>query len=201
MRRPTRRLALLLVASALLATSMELAAAQDMTYACIPGIPGESLEASHTNWIEAFGLDHGASNNASPGAPGGPGAANLTNVSVLKGTDLATPLLHEALSAGNLLGDIVIDVCRTGAGPQPECYYTLVLQGTYIQAIDLAGSSCIDPATSCTPAQTESVTFTYTKISWTYTEFSNGKQGQTICKCWDAQGGASCSCPSTTCTP
>jgi type VI secretion system Hcp family effector len=173
----------LLIAFALLTGFAAGAAAQDTSYILIPGIPGESLDTLHPNWIEAYGVSHLSSSSG--------GAPLHDQVAVLKGTDNSTPPLLDRLSKASNLGTVTIEVCRNpAAGPQ-ECYYRLSLENATVTALNLSGSSCIDPATSCTPAQTESVQFAFTRITWHYTSFSGAKN---TCSCWDLSSGKSCSC-------
>jgi type VI secretion system Hcp family effector len=159
------------------------ALAQDSTFLLIPGIVGESQDPDHVDWIEAYGLS-AASAGTSPSNP------DHGDVFVLKGTDSATPLLFLRLSQGTNLGTVKIEVCREGTGG-PECYYKLDLENAIVKDIALSGSACIDPTTSCTPSQTESVSFTYSKITWRYVGFGKAKS---TCGCWDLVKGGSCSC-------
>ena len=158
--------------------------AQDTTYVLIPGIPGESTDPAHQSWIQAYGL-----NTASLSSGGG--TPTHDDVYVLKGTDSSTPVLHQRLSGATNLGTVLIEVCRNPAGGGQECYYKLNLENALVTGVSLSGSSCIDPSTSCTPSQTESVGFSYTRITWRYVSFS---KAQSTCGCWDLAAGKSCSC-------
>jgi type VI secretion system Hcp family effector len=159
------------------------AVAQDTSFVLISQVAGESQDPDHPNWIEAYGLSTVSTN------PGG-GPVN-ESVHLLKGTDMATPLLMQRLLQATDMGQVRIEVCRNPPGGQ-ECYYKLILEGTRVVGLSTSGSSCIDPSTSCTPAQTESVELSYSKITWTYVGFpGSGKSG---CTCWDAKVGKTCSC-------
>ena len=187
-----RRFARGLVLGAVVISGAGIAAAQDQTFVCFDGsFDGDSTDPDHTNWIDAYGLDHGVA--ASPTG----GAATFTDVAFLKGTDKATVKLHEFLAKGLISPKVVIDVCRPGAGPGLNCYYTVVLENVKITAVDLAGSACVDPASSCTPPQTESVSLSFEKISWR----NRDAAGQNIhFECWDLQQNSLCaSTPSTSC--
>jgi type VI secretion system Hcp family effector len=161
------------------------ATAQDTSYIQIPTIPGDSVDPNHTGWITAYGL---SSASSSPPAGGDP---DHDEIHVLKGTDNATPPLLLALSQATNLGTVAIEVCRNPGGGGQECYYKLELQNTRVINLSLSGSSCIDPGTSCTPSQTESVTFAFSKITWKYYGFGKSKN---TCGCWDLALGKSCTC-------
>jgi type VI secretion system secreted protein Hcp len=168
----------------LLACVASLAPAQDSTFVLIPSLAGESQDPDHLGWIDAYGLSAESVAGATAGDP------DHRDIHVLKGTDVATPLLFLRLSQGTNLGLVRIEVCREGTGGQ-ECYYKLDLENAVITDIALSGSACIDPTTSCTPAQTESVSFDYSKITWRYIGFGKAKSS---CGCWDLAKNGSCSC-------
>jgi len=159
------------------------AAAQDTTYVLIPGVPGGSEDPNHVDWIEAYGLSTSASTSG--------GSPTLSPVHVLKGTDTSTPELHERLAQNALLGTVRVEVCRNPEGGGQECYYKLELTNARVTDIALSGSSCIDPGTSCTPAQTESIAFAFTKVIWNYVGFGKAKSS---CGCWDTATGKACGC-------
>lgn len=155
--------------------SVSLAVAQDATYVQITGILGESIDASHVDWIDAFGIDESYAFTG--------GTRTIEDVAILKGTDRATTALYQRLLEGTVLDQVKIEVCRTAA-PQ-ECYYLIELQGARVTSASLAGSACIDPSTSCTPPQTESITFAFEQIHWTYTMWVEGSKQGTYEYCWD----------------
>jgi len=157
--------------------------AQDMTFVQIPGLPGESTDAAHADWIDAYALDHGS-------VFAGGGGPDFSEVAFLKGTDKSSPKLHTRLAGSTNLGTVAIEVCRIG--PPQECYYRLELTNTRIRSIDVAGSACIDPLTSCTPSQTESVAVFYEEIKWVYTEWDGGSPVGTVEGCWDLVSNTPC---------
>ena len=180
-----RRFASCLALFTLLSAGASLVRAQEETYACLQGVPGDSVNADHMGWIVAYGLDHGSSY----GTP-----STFTDVSILKGTDLASVKLHQYITQGIVLPKVVIDVCRPGGGAT-DCYYTLVLENVRLTQVDVAGSACVDTAMSCTPAQTESVSFDFEKITWVYEDGTDSY-------CHDLMAGAACAAiPTTDCTP
>ena len=82
--------------------------AQDTSYVLVPGIAGESVDAAHPGWIEAYGLNHVSTSSG--------GAPVHDKIAVLKGTDTSTPQLFDRLSRGSDLGTVTIEVCRNPAG-------------------------------------------------------------------------------------
>jgi type VI secretion system Hcp family effector len=170
-----RWFALVLLALPVLLTWGVAAHAEDKTFISIASIPGESTDAAHPAWIDAYALDAGIT------AAGGSSSA-FQDIAVLKGTDKATPGLNDAISRQINLGLVTIEVCRNTA-PQ-QCYYKIELTNTKMSGTSLSGSSCVGPG-ACTPTQTESVSFKYTKIRWTYTPWTGGVAGTPVTKCFD----------------
>ena len=194
-----RRLAWAGVCAAMVSMTAWPVLAQDKVYVDIPGIPGESVDAAHVGWIDAYGVSHDSGLTVTFGGGGGGtnvGPPDLQPVYLLKGTDLSSPLLQQKLDTGMALtGSVTIEVCREPDGGAQECYYTVVLSQVYVVSIRLSGSSCIDPLTSCVPAQTESVGLDYGEVQYTYRSFSAGKVDQTRCSCWSRVTASTCSCP------
>ena len=152
-----------------------------------PTIPGESTDAAHAGWIDAYGLDGGAV-NVSGGGGGGSGVTNFDDIAILKGTDKATPLLFDQIARGLITPLVTIEVCRTAPA---QCYYKVELTNAQVANIDLSGSSCVG-AGACTPVQTESVSFRYTRIRWTYTPWVGGSPGTPVSRCFDVLSRPSC---------
>jgi type VI secretion system secreted protein Hcp len=180
-----RRLAIGLPVLSLLLALGGQASAADKTFLSIPSLAGESTDAAHAGWIDGYALDGGATNASS----GGAGVTNFSDISVLKGTDRSTPGIFDLIARGANISLVTIEVCRNTA-PQ-QCYYKVELTNASVSNVDLSGSSCVG-AGACTPSQTESVSFRYTKIKWTYTPWTGGSAGTPVTKCWDLAAHAGC---------
>lgn len=157
------------------------ARAADKTYVQVPGVPGESTDATHVAWIDAYALSSGIS---AAGA-----VSSFGDVSVLKGTDKSSPLLDDAIARGLTYTTVTIEVCRDTSPEQ--CYYKVELTNAKVTGIDLSGSACVGSG-ACTPSQTESVSFSYTKIKWTYTPWTGGSPGPQVMKCFDVAARMAC---------
>jgi type VI secretion system Hcp family effector len=161
----------------------ETALGADKTYVNIVGIPGQSTDPGHASWIDANALDTKVTR-------GSGGLATFADIAILKGTDKATPLLHAAVTSGQIFSDVTVEGCRQGQSGQ-ECYYRLELLGALVTGVDLSGSSCVGPG-ACTPAQTESVTLSFRTIKWVYTPYTNGTPGTPVSRCYDVVNHTSC---------
>lgn len=159
------------------------ALAQDRTYVLVSSIGGESTDPSHLNWIDAYALDTQVLKT-------GGSATQFPDIAFLKGTDRATPLLHDAVSKGTNFPTANIEVCRPAATGQ-QCYYRINLSTVIVTAVDLAGSSCVGPG-ACTPTMTESIKLDYTRIEWIYTPYTGGVPGTPVKRCWDIPSNTAC---------
>lgn len=187
MSRTTRKVLGTLAATAIVVLlGVSTASAQEIYVQFTPAILGESTDAAHVNWIDAFALSNGLSRACIPG--GGCSAPSLQDVSFLKGTDRASAELNFRAATGAAY-TVDIDVCRTGVAAQ-ECYYKLKLEGTTITSVQSSGSSCIDPG-ACGSYQTESVSLAFTKITWTYVRYdAKGGVVETLTRFYDVAKGS-----------
>lgn len=154
--------------------------AQDRVYVNFQDsfLRGESNDPNHPLWIDAYGLEHGATTT------GGPPTVN--RVSFLKGVDRATPRLNWLVATQNTLAtDVIIDVCHEPSGGPQQCYYRLTARGVRIGRVTLAGQACIDPDT-CGASQSESVELVWARLKWTFTKFDAKGGTTTFTSCYDA---------------
>ena len=156
--------------------------AADSIYVNIPSIRGDSTDPAHPNWIDAFALTHETLHPA-PSNGGGAGNPQFSDVSFLKNTDGSTIGLHLAVTRGNNLAEVMIDVCRDTGG-QEECYYRLTLDQVLVTSHQLSGTTCADPGT-CGGSQTESVSFAFGTICWIFTPYLNGQPQGELEECWN----------------
>ncbi len=134
----------------------------------VDGIPGESADASHIDWIEASSVSH----LIQPGAHG--------HYSVTKWTDRATPLLHLRASDGQSIPTVVIDMADPVSG---NSIYTVTLRDVTVASIHSAGHT-----TNATATLNETVDFSYGEIEWVYDGPSPGTENA----CWNVTNNAVC---------
>src|ERR1035437_1938100 len=88
----------------------------------IDGIPGESTDDKHKDWIEIQSYSHGVQQSASSTASSSGGASaervNFNDLAVAKLVDKASPKLFEACCVGKHIKEVVIEVCRAGGDKQ-----------------------------------------------------------------------------------
>ena len=147
----------------------------------INGIPGESTDEKHKDWIEILSYSHGVSQSGagsrSTGGAATSGRCNHQDFSVVKALDKASPALNLFCSKGDHIDKITLELCRATGDKQPYMIYKLV--DSVISSVSVGGGGGGIP--------TESVTFNYGAIYWTYmeTDHKTGKKKGEIKKFWN----------------
>jgi len=84
----------------------------------IDGIPGESTDDKHKDWIEVlsfdFGMEQPSSATDSSAGGGTTERVNVEDLSVMKHLDKASPKLYEFCCNGKHIKDVTLAVCRAG---------------------------------------------------------------------------------------
>ena len=149
----------------------------------IDGIPGESTDDKHKDWIEVLSYSWGASQMASATASSAGGAtaerANFQDFSIVKALDKASPKLALACADGTHIKEVTIELCR--AGGDKVKYMEYKMSNCIISSVSVGGGGGGEP--------TESLTFNYGKIEWTYSQQkrADGSGGGQVAAGWDLQ--------------
>jgi type VI secretion system secreted protein Hcp len=153
------------------------------TFLKIDGIPGESSDDKYKDCIEVLSFHLKARQPASGTASSAGGAtterANFSDFKVVKRIDKATPKLALACADGTHIKEINIDLCR--AGGDKIKYMEYKLSNCIVSSISTGGSSGGEPS--------ETLTFNYGKVEWTYTrqKRSDGSGAGKVAAAWDLQ--------------
>ncbi|MDB6037384.1 MAG: hypothetical protein JWM99_1225 [Verrucomicrobiales bacterium] len=93
----------------------------------IAGIPGESTDADHKDWIQISSFSFGLSNPGSAGVGRGAAVGRPTHqdLSFIHFTDKASPLLMSACSKGKHIPEATIAVRKAGGNQQDYLQYKL----------------------------------------------------------------------------
>jgi len=152
----------------------------------IDGIPGESTDDAHPDWIEILSYSMGIAQAASASASSGGGAsaerANFQDFSIVKALDKASPKLAVACADGTHISSVVLELCRAGGGQSEVHEYKLT---------DCIVSS-FRPGGSGQGGETlplEEVSFNYGKIEWNYIQQkrADGSGGGNVAAGWDLE--------------
>jgi type VI secretion system secreted protein Hcp len=152
----------------------------------IDGIPGESTDESHKDWIDVLTYDFGIQQPASVSTSisGGASAerAHFQDFSITKMLDRASPKLALACADGMQIKQVTLELCRADGDKTKYMEYRL--------------SNCIassyrdgGAAHSADNLPTETVSFNYGKIEWIYTQQkrADGSGGGQVAAGWDIE--------------
>ena len=152
----------------------------------IDGIPGESTDSKHKDWIEILSFSAGITQPTSGSASTAGGAtaerANFTDFSIVKALDKASPKIALACADGTHIKQVTLELCR--AGGDKVKYMEYKLSNCVISSYRPGGSSQGGEALPL-----EEVSFNYGKIEWTYTQQkrADGSGGGQVAAGWNLE--------------
>lgn len=168
-------------------------------YLKIDGIPGESLDTNHKDWIELLSFEFGASQATSATASSAGGASaervNLSEFAIKKFIDKASPKLFEACCRGQHIKEITLQVNRAG-GDQVR-YMEVKLEEVIVSSVDLEGmasfsqaggggaSDSVHDTRHDLPSEEVKLNFARIKVTYTQQKRSDGQGGGNITGGWD----------------
>jgi len=152
------------------------------TFLNLSGVKGESTRKGFEGWIEVFSFSLGATNPTTVGTTsggGGAGKVSLSDFSVMKKCDVASPSVFQNCCKGTHYDTATISLNKAGGGAAPVTFLKYDFQEVYVSAVNWSGSSGQDEAT-------ESVTFAYGAVTITYqAQPTTGDPGTTAATNWD----------------
>lgn len=150
----------------------------------ISGVPGESTDDKHKEWIEVlsyhWGIDQPTTQSASSHGSLSAERANFNPFMVVKALDKASPKLALACASGEHFPDATLELCRAGGDKQPYMEYKLtdVIVSSYRPGGSSGGGEAIP---------LEEISLNYGKIEWKYTQtkVAGGKGSGNVAAGWD----------------
>jgi type VI secretion system secreted protein Hcp len=148
------------------------------------GIPGESTDDKHKDWVEILSYHHGisqpSSGSSSTGGARSSQRCDHQDFSVVKALDKASPKLALACCDGMHIKEIKMELCR--ATGEKQKYMEYKLSDVIVSSVCPGGSSRGDA-----PLPLEEVAFSYGKIEWAYTatDHKTGKPAGDVKTGWD----------------
>jgi type VI secretion system secreted protein Hcp len=148
----------------------------------ISGIPGESSDDKHQNWIEMISYNHGLAQSVSSTASSVGGAsaerADFHDFTFTKQMDMASPKLAIACADGTHIDTITVELCRAGTNKMKFMEYKLT--NCLISSISTNGGGDFP---------TEEVAINFGKIEWSYTQQKRhgGGAAGNVASGWDLQ--------------
>jgi type VI secretion system secreted protein Hcp len=161
----------------------------------IDGIPGESLDDKHKDWIEVLSYSHDVSIPVFSSAFGEghvTGDSEHDAFTIVKELDKSSPKLAEALCTGKHIPNIRLELCRAGGDKEKFMEYKMqdVIVSGYetIMPAHVQGQSTLEHKhiiiVGISGGETlpmEEVSFNYRQFMWEYTT----ADGNSIRACWD----------------
>jgi len=151
----------------------------------IDGIPGESVDTQHEDWIDVLSFSHDISQITSESRTSdiSRSAANCKHEDfiITKELDKSSPKLALACCNGQHISEVVIEVCRADA---KEKYMRYTLTEVIVTSISQNGAS---QGAEARPI--EEVSLSYGRIDWSYTEtdYMTGKPKGNVEAYWDVE--------------
>jgi type VI secretion system secreted protein Hcp len=151
----------------------------------VEGVPGESSDAEHEDWIDIVSYSHSISLPAGSMSVEGSrlsGGADHEDFTVVKPLDKASPKLALYCCKAQHIPSVQIELCRASGDNQKFMEY--VLEDVIVSAVSVSGS-----ASRGEDVPVEEVSFSYGKITWTYTEFDpvTGKAKGDVSSQWNVE--------------
>jgi type VI secretion system secreted protein Hcp len=149
----------------------------------IDGMPGESTDSKHKEWIEVlsyhWGVTQRASGSKSSGGAISAERADLADFSIVKALDKASAKLALFCCNGQHIKSIILELCRATGDKQKYMEYKL---SDSIVASVRPGGASQDPQN----LPLEEVAFSYGKIELTYTatDHQTGKPSGDVKTWW-----------------
>lgn len=136
----------------------------------IDGITGESKDAAHNDWIEVSSFNLSASQDISRTASSTGGATvgrvYLSDFSIVKVVDCATPKIFQACCAGQHIKKVVMSLHRAGGDKQK--YMEITFEEVIVSGVYSGNLLTHEPAAF----PEEVINFDYAKINFLYSQQS-----------------------------
>ncbi len=150
------------------------------------GIPGESTDDKHKDWIKVMAFSHGVSQAQREGRDQGGvrvgGRCDHADFTITKLLDKASPKFNLQCCSGTLIPKVTIELCQQGGDKQ--LYMKYEMEDVLVTSVNPGGGG---HGADSSPLET--LGLGYGKITWTYTQLdekTNQPKGNTV-TFWDCK--------------
>lgn len=146
-------------------------------YLQLDGIKGESADSKHSGWIECTSVNWSISQPKSATASTGGGhtaeRAELSEISISKLVDLASPILSQLCACGKTIPKGRLRMLRADGDGEPVTYFEVDLENVLI--------AHMAPSFGGAGFPSESIGLKFSQIRWKYTQqkIGGGSSGNT----------------------
>lgn len=141
-------------------------------FAKFDGLPGDSEDGKHKEWIDLLSWSWGVSQSANThlAKGGGRAQASVGDLSLVKHVDKATPDLMKACLTGKHFPWVKL-ACTKAGGDENFDFVKIQMDDVVISSVSTGGHGGED-------SMTESVSLNFAKVSYTYAEqAADGSEG------------------------
>jgi type VI secretion system secreted protein Hcp len=149
-------------------------------YLTIDGIPGESVDRQHPDWIEVFDFKWAASSAQSgTGGGGGAGKATVTDLTVSSRLSQASPKLFLAVMTGKVAKTAVLEGVKQAGDQSPAPFMRLSLEDVVVTGYSSRGGE---------ETPQDEFSLAYSRISFSYwMQQADGSMGEEQVVRWDVK--------------
>ena len=159
----------------------------------IDGISGESRDKAHKDFIEILSFSTGVTQSGGAASAGGmrsTGKVDISDFTITKYVDAATPQLFMHACSGKHIPTVTIDLVKVG-GDNQATFLKYTLNDVTIGSLRTSGASAAEVR------PTEEVALRFSKVTLEYTpQDPSGKPGGSIKAGWDATANKAVAAPS-----
>lgn len=166
----TRILHATVLALSLLASG--LAQAANNFFLKIDGIPGESLDVNHKNWIDVTSFSWGLSLAT---GPNGVGKASFDDLSWQQGVDASTPKWFLAVATGQTIATVTLDVTRPNDTGRSDSFFQMIFTKTQGTGLRIDGSDTLVADASMSSGETVQLRYRPQDAKGAYGSWVEGK--------------------------
>ena len=145
-------------------------------YLQLDGIKGESTDSKHQGWIECtlvhWNIKQPKSATASTGGGHTAERAELSEISISKLVDLASPMLAQTCACGKTIPKAKLEMLRADGNGEPIKYFEVELENVLIGHVEPSFSGNFP---------TETLGLKFSRVKWKYTQqkIAGGSSGNT----------------------
>lgn len=118
------------------------AGAANSYYLQISGIPGDSVDKNHPNWINLDSFSWGLTNVAGSGAS----KATFNDFAWTQGVDSSTPKWFLAVATGQEIPTVTLDVTAPNSAGAPYSFFQMIFTKTQATGLKITGSGAAPEA-------------------------------------------------------
>jgi len=138
-------------------------------YLQIDGIKGESADDKHKGWIECKSVQFGVYQPNS-GERKTVERGELSDVTITKLTDLATPILLQTCLMGKTVRKAKLEFLRADGDGKPIKYFEIELENVLIGSVNSGISDGGDGVSGVAPQMIDTLALRFGRVEWKYTQ-------------------------------